>query len=233
MKPRKTREPQYQVSIEYQEKYGLQTLGLMSSHTWITDPRHLVFLLYRYKFVAKMFKRLDKVLEVGCADAFGTRIVRQEVGSLTAIDFDPVFVEDAKKRIIEPYAFECFVHDILEGPVGGDFDGIYSLDVLEHIPRSQEKLFLYNIVRSLVPRGTVIIGTPSLQSQAYASPASREGHRNCKDGDELKELLLQFFHNVFIFSMNDEVVHTGFTKMAHYLLALCCCPRENPPGGVD
>jgi hypothetical protein len=32
----------------------------------------------------------------------------------------------------------------------------------------------------------------------------------------------QFFHNVFVFSMNDEVVHTGYSPMAHYLLALGC-----------
>ena len=32
----------------------------------------------------------------------------------------------------------------------------------------------------------------------------------------------QFFHNVFVFSMNDEVVHTGYFPMAHYLLALGC-----------
>jgi hypothetical protein len=25
-----------------------------------------------------------------------------------------------------------------------------------------------------------------------------------------------------MFSMNDEVVHTGFHPMAHYLFALCC-----------
>ncbi len=30
---------------------------------------------------------------------------------------------------------------------------------------------------------------------------------------------------VFLFSMNDEVVHTGFSKMAHYLLALCVTPK--------
>ena len=30
------------------------------------------------------------------------------------------------------------------------------------------------------------------------------------------------FHNVFMFAMNDEVVHTGYHKMAHYLFALAC-----------
>jgi hypothetical protein len=28
-----------------------------------------------------------------------------------------------------------------------------------------------------------------------------------------------------MFSMNDEVVHTGYHKMAHYLFALCCEKR--------
>jgi hypothetical protein len=41
----------------------------------------------------------------------------------------------------------------------------------------------------------------------------------------LKMLLELYFHNVFIFSMNDEVVHTGYYKMAHYLLALCVGKR--------
>jgi hypothetical protein len=30
-----------------------------------------------------------------------------------------------------------------------------------------------------------------------------------------------YFHNVFVFSMNDEVVHTGYYPMAHYLFAVC------------
>lgn len=74
----------------------------------------------------------------------------------------------------------------------------------------------------LVPEGVCIIGSPSIQSQAYASPPSKAGHVNCKSGPELKATMQRFFHNVFIFSMNDEVVHTGFYPMAHYLWALCC-----------
>ena len=47
---------------------------------------------------------------------------------------------------------------------------------------------------------------------------------NCKDGKELQAVMERHFDNVFLFSMNDEVVHTGFTPMAHYLLALCVGP---------
>ncbi len=52
-------------------------------------------------------------------------------------------------------------------------------------------------------------------------PQSKEGHINCKSGNDLK----RFFHNVFLFSMNDEMVHTGFSPMAQYLLAVCTTPR--------
>ena len=69
--------------------------------------------------------------------------------------------------------------------------------------------------------GVAIIGSPSLQSQAYASEGSKAGHVNCKDGKEYKRVMERHFENVFLFSMNDEVVHTGFTPMAHYLFALC------------
>jgi len=34
------------------------------------------------------------------------------------------------------------------------------------------------------------------------------------------------FYNVFLFSMNDEVVHTGFYPMSHYLLAMSCGLRR-------
>src|SRR5258705_13711017 len=105
---------------------------------------------------------------------------------------------------------------MLEGPVPGNFDAVYSLDVLEHIEPSMEKVFLKNAFASLDPDGAAIIGLPSLESQPYASPQSKAGHVNCKSALDLKRLMEEFFHNVFIFSMNDEVVHTGFHKMANY-----------------
>jgi len=64
-----------------------------------------------------------------------------------------------------------------------------------------------------------------LESQAYASAPSKAGHVNCKTAVTLKELMQRRFHNVFIFSMNDEMVHTGFPALAHYLWALCCHRR--------
>ena len=220
METEKTREPQYQVQVTMRDTKGLARLGLTTNQVWHDDPRRLLFILARYKFVAKMFSGKQKVLEVGCGDAFGARIVLQEVGSIRAVDFDPVFVKDVQERMEETWKFECQVHDMLSGPMGDRFDAAYSLDVLEHIEKADEDRFVFNLVHSLNENGVLILGTPSIQSQVYASKPSKEGHVNCKDHKELKELMLEHFCNVFIFSMNDEVVHTGFYPMAHYLLGL-------------
>jgi 2-polyprenyl-3-methyl-5-hydroxy-6-metoxy-1,4-benzoquinol methylase len=221
---RKTVEKQYQFLLEQE---GDVTMGLMSGQVWRDDPRRLVFLLARYKFVSKMLAGLKDVLEVGCADAFGSRIVKQEVGRLIATDFDPIFIEDAQKRFDPKWPVEYKVHDMLSGPVPGNFDATYCCDVFEHIHPSDEDRFLINLAGSIKPEGVAILGSPSLESQTHASPASKEGHVNCKTAQDLKLVLQKYFYNVFIFSMNDEVVHTGFSPMAHYLFALCCHVRPD------
>ena len=219
--------PQYSVVFDVVKKHGISRLGLMVNESWNQDPKRTLFTLARYKFVAKMLAGSERVLEIGCADAFGTRLVQQSVVSVTAIDFDPVFVDDVNARLDPAWPMECFVHDLLDGPVPGQFDAIYSLDVLEHIHPDNEAKFISNMLKSLDPNGVMIVGAPSLESQVYASPQSKAGHVNCKSGDNLKALFKRHFHQVFLFSMNDETVHTGFYPMAHYLIALCCGKRSD------
>lgn len=217
-----TRETQYQRSIDLLKEKGLTPLGLMTNQAWQDDPKHLLFTLSRYKFVAKMLAEREHVLEVGCADAFGTRIVVQAVKKLTATDFDPVFVADVKQRMDRKWKFDVAEHDLLAGPFPGKYDAAYALDVIEHIQPKDEDVFVGNIVQSLTAHGALILGCPSVQSQAYASPQSKAGHVNCKEGKTMRALLDKFFHNVFVFSMNDEVVHTGYFPMAHYVFGLGC-----------
>jgi 2-polyprenyl-3-methyl-5-hydroxy-6-metoxy-1,4-benzoquinol methylase len=221
-----TKEPQYQRLLEVQQEAGVSTLGLMTNQVWHEDPRRLAFILARYKFVAKMLSGYHEVAEVGCGDAFATRIVQQEVETVTPYDFDPVFIRDIRRRQSAKWPLPAQVHDILERPLPRQYNAIYTLDVIEHIPAEEEDTFIGNLGESLAVHGVLIIGSPSLESQAYASPQSKVGHVNCKSGHALKLLLERHFHTVFLFSMNDEVVHTGFYPMAHYLLAICSSIRR-------
>ena len=219
--PERTREPQYQILLDIRHQHGLTPLGLMINQAWRDDPRRLAFTFARYKFVAKMLAGRQSVLEIGCADAFCTRIVQQSVGQVTVTDFDPVFIADVKSRMDPKWPLAAaFVHDMLAGPVPGQYDAAYALDVLEHIEPDREDKFLRNMVASLTRHAVGIVGVPSLESQVHASAQSKAGHVNCKTGEDLRRTLERQFNTVFLFSMNDEVVHTGFTPMAHFLMAV-------------
>ena len=222
MEKRKTKESQYQELLDLESLVGRTQFGLMSNQVWHDDPKRLVFMLSRYKFVSRLLEGKSSALEIGCADAFGSRIVRQTVPNITAIDFDPVFIKDAKSRQRDDWPLDLRVHDILDGPVAGDFEAAYCVDVLEHIAPESEEIFIKNVVASIDPNGMAIFGMPSLESQKYASEQSKIGHVNCKSGDQLKDLMQKHFYNAIVFSMNDEVVHTGYYPMTHYLFAVCC-----------
>ena len=189
--------------------------GGMSAYEWERDPKRLLFILARYQFVAKMLQGKRSVLEIGCADGFGSRVVRQHVGGLVAVDIEQESIDAAKRGVSARWPITFQRHDILAYALPY-YDAVYCLDLFEHI--ADEELLLTRLY-SCAP--VCVIGTPSLESQKYASKLSIEGHVNCKSGEELRASCLNHWTHVFMFSANDEVVHTGFSPMAHYLFAVC------------
>src|SRR5437868_3181254 len=61
-------------------------IGAMHTASFAEDPKHLAFVLTRYKFVGKMLIGCQRVLEVGCGDGTGMRVVRQFVPQVVGID---------------------------------------------------------------------------------------------------------------------------------------------------
>jgi len=217
-------EPQYQILNEAIESKGLAKFGAMSSFTWNTDPKRLLFVLSRYKFAARMLEGANSVVEIGCGDGFASRIVKQHVNNLLITDADPIMISNAESLQSQDFPISSLCHDFCKAPLKDKslvFDAAYMLDVLEHIPQAQEKQFFANLKQSLKPSAKVVIGIPSLESQVYASPGSKAGHVNCKTKEDLCASLSNIFSNVFCLSMNDEVVHTGFNRMSNYLFAVC------------
>lgn len=204
--------------IEYQDEERIR-LGMMASHRWRMDPKVLLFSMARHKFVGKMLTGRSEVLDIGCGDGWGMQIVAKEVGRIRAYDMDPKLVDECRALVGAPnVAFDCW--DFCTRPVEPRAGAAYLLDVLEHVQPEDEDRFLGNIAASLDDHGVCIVGIPSLESQKFASKPSRLSHVNCKTGEDLRAAMARHYHNVFMFSMNDEVVHTGFMPMAHYLFAM-------------
>jgi len=195
-------------------------LGPWASGTLLRDPIHLVFALSRYKFIARMLTGKKKVLEIGCGDAFGTPVVAQFVGELTAIDIDPKIISSNRARLKRIKNISFREMDIRSEVPGEKFDAVFSIDVIEHIEPELNNLYMQQTVKSLVPDGITLIGTPNKTSEKYASAPSKAYHINLHSHESLKQLTEKYFAQVFMFTMNDEVVQTGFAQMGHYLFAL-------------
>ncbi|MFH1760405.1 MAG: class I SAM-dependent methyltransferase, partial [bacterium] len=166
----KPKEFQYQIQFDTMDEKGPVSLGPTASHLWRSDPRHLGFLIIRYKFCAKMLSGKSKVLDVGCGDGFGVKAILQEVDFVHGIDFDPLFIEKAQAYADhENMNCKFSVLDITQKAPDGCFDGVYSMDVIEHIRPELEHKYMQNICKALKPDAVCIIGTPNVAAKEHAS----------------------------------------------------------------
>ena len=204
-------------------------LSTWSSHAMKTDMKHFLFTFARYKFVMKMLTGHNiKVLELGCNDGLGTMFFEQSgrCDKVVGVDFDTDSIQWARKKLTSKITsfYEADFLKMDNYPQGG-YNTICSLDVIEHIDQSQENCFMEVICNNLAKDGFAVIGTPSLSMYAYTSEKNKKAHINNYSQERLTELLNKYFHNVFIFGMNDEVLHTGMYSMTSYIMALCCYKR--------
>lgn len=206
------------------ERTGI-VLGPWASDSLVSDPRHLAFVLARYKFCAKMLAGKSEVLEVGCGDALGLPLVAQSVGHVHAVDWDHRQLDGNAERLPHLENVSYVLHDFNESPLEIRVDAAYTVDVIEHLEPARESSFMENLIGCLKPGGVLITGTPNITSSDYASPESVIHHINLKSFDALRDLMESYFENVFMFGMNDEVLHTGFGPMSHYLWSIAVSPK--------
>ena len=214
---KRAKEAQNQIHFDQYEKKGPVIFGPMTSYIWRDDPKHIGFIFGRYKFAAKLLAGKKEVLEIGCGDAIATPVVAQVVEKVYSTDFEPLVIEDNKKRLRDFPSIQFSLLDITKKPFEKKCDGVFTLDVIEHIEPTLEGKFFQHVCKSIKKDGVCIIGTPNIEAHRFASKGSREGHINLKSYKDFGKLIQTYFTNGFIFSMNDEVVHTGFYPMAHYL----------------
>src|SRR5690606_28328938 len=137
-------------------------LGPWSSFSLMSDPKHLAFVLSRYKFCAKMLEGKEYVVEVGCGDGFGLPIMAQAVKHLHCIDWDERSLVGCARRLKHLKNVTYQHIDLNEHSLPKKVDAIYTIDVLEHVEPEKEDQFLRNLCKSLKPEGTLITGTPNI-----------------------------------------------------------------------
>lgn len=203
-------------------------MGYYTNSEMSVDIKHFMFRLARYKYVAKLmqFEKAVSVLELGCNEAWGAVLLQQNIDlvSYLGIDFDNDTIEWNKKNLSDDFTFICDDFFEYAKRVDSKYDLVFALDVIEHIEKERENEFCELFTQTISKRGTAIIGTPHVNMTSYASEASKAGHINMYDQERLFQTCRRHFNNVYIFNMNDEIVHTGMNAMACYIFALCSNP---------
>jgi len=215
-----TAEEAYHLGTDYQFKNEELSLGPWTSYSLLHDPKHLVFTLSRYKFCAKMLEGRASVLEVGPGDGIGLPILAQAVSKVYAVDWDQRLIDGNKRRLKDFANIEHITVDLNKQDINVQVDAAITVDVIEHIEADKEDMFMRRIVRCLHPDGVLITGTPNITASPYASPRSEAQHINLKSMKTLKETTQRYCRNVFMFGMNDEVLHTGYAPMCHYIWSI-------------
>jgi 2-polyprenyl-3-methyl-5-hydroxy-6-metoxy-1,4-benzoquinol methylase len=210
--------------MQQREKRPIE-LGRHWSYNLQNDPKRLGFVLARYRFAALMCRNSRSIIELGCSEGLGVPFFKERARAYTGVDFDGDAIRVARRNWNDRRT--RFIKADFLGREFGRYDAVISLDVVEHIMPAAENEFWKTLGANLKGDGVAIIGTPNLTAAAYASRASQAGHVNLFSAERLQATMRRRFQHVFVFGMNDEVVHTGFLSMAHYLFGLGY--RQKPP----
>jgi 2-polyprenyl-3-methyl-5-hydroxy-6-metoxy-1,4-benzoquinol methylase len=221
----------YREGTDYQFDTPELQIGPWTSYSLLNDPKHLSFVLARYKFVTKLLEGKSAIMEVGPGDGFGLPMIAQAACQVYAVDWDARLLEGNARRLNHLKNVTYLHLDLNKESPQLELDAAFSVDVLEHIQPQSESTFIGNIVSCLKPTGILVTGTPNLTASQYASPRSLAQHINLKSMHSLRRLMERYFYNVFMFGQNDEVVHTGYAPMCHYIWSLAVGVR--PLGGAQ
>ena len=180
-----------------------------------------VIKLARYKFVAKMLSEDDVVLDLGCGHGYSSHFFAQTARQVIGVDLYADIPAVSERFDADNLKF--IQADILDPPpeiTDEPITAVTAIDVIEHFHREDGVSIIERYAEALPNGGMMILGSPSKFSQMYRSNQSLDVHFYEYEPEELRELCDLYFKRTLLFSMNDELVHTGFNKLAWFFFVL-------------
>ncbi len=209
---------------EQRSRYPAETLAPEYAELLETNTLQMLVKLARYKFVARLLKSTDDVLEVGAGSGLGTIFLSQHAKHVTGLEINPHEHEAAcafNRRSNVRFALQSVFNYAYERA----HDVVVALDVIEHLSPAMGAALVLRMAAHCKPTGMIVVGSPSIHSYPYQSKVSQAAHVKCYDQAELVALADRYFGRTLAFSMNDEIVHTGHPKLAWYYFVVAFMPR--------
>ena len=177
---------------------------------------NLLIHLARYKFIARLISKKDRVLEIGCGTGYGSRFISDYAKVVVGSDLEEEVLRHARSR---------FSNDNLT--YVGDFehltpfDVVVCLEVIEHMDVQDGLELLRTVRRVLSPGGVAFISTP--RRVPNPSENRRKFHVHEYEYDEFKSTLESVFARALIFTQIDEIISTQNPQVAWTFVA-CAYP---------
>ncbi len=175
----------------------------------------LLYHLARYKFVAKLLRPTDDILEIGCGSGYGARFLSNFCHYVTAQDIDAEMI----KYALENYKNSNVNFITNYNPEEKQYDAIVCLEVIEHMSRKNALALMLKMALMVKDNGAVFISTPRKIDKV--SENRKRFHIHEYTIDELKEDLDEIFERSFIFSQIDENIGTFNYNNAWNYIAIC------------
>lgn len=151
-------------------------------HPSITAPEISYEHLHRYLFASK-FVENRKVLDLGCGEGYGSKILSQQALQIAGIDIDAATIQSAQSKYgNQKIDFKVASATQLDFP-DQSFDTVVCFELIEHLSATDQNLCLNEIKRVLKKDGQLIISTPNLENSKGDNPY------------HLKEFSKNEFHN--------------------------------------
>jgi ubiquinone/menaquinone biosynthesis C-methylase UbiE len=168
-----------------------------------TEYDYILYLqhLFAYDHLSKQLKNTDSVLEIGCGEGYGTRILSGKAGKVTGIDKDGRTILAAREKyraanlVFDPYSGEK-----LPFP-DSSFDRVAAFQVIEHVP--DDSGFLKEAARVLKKGGIMTLTTPNRDYRL--KPGQKPWYRfHVREYDRkgFEDVLKTAFNGVEVYSIN-------------------------------
>lgn len=121
----------------------------------------------RYQYANIYINSTDRVLDIACGQAGGTKVVAAKAREVIGIDYNKKYINSAINNLPSNVQLIYGTDDILEDYLGY-FDKIVSLHTLEHVP--DDLSFLKRLYNSLKKGGRLIMEVPRLMPIPLGEP---------------------------------------------------------------